>query len=102
MASAGPAVYPSRRGGHRDPIAEAFLLGRDDVELARLNAAFMEEQARYRLAFQCGDCEHFAADGGAGRCSLEYPNASLLAVLETGVVLAGSGATWFCKHFEAL
>ncbi len=95
---------PSRRGGTKDPLAHAFVAGRDDAALAALNAAFIDEQARYRLAFQCLDCEHHieAQDGAPGRCSLEYPSADLQAVLETGVVLAGSGHTWFCKQFEPL
>lgn len=102
MSSPNAPSHPSRRGGGpKDPMARGFLEGRGAEALAALNAQFMAEQASLRLQFQCTDCQH-AIPGEVIGCSMEYPNAELLAVQDTGVVLTATGQTWFCKHFEAL
>ena len=56
---------------------------------------FRRERERFRLAYRCPDCVHVVP--GELRCSLGYPNRTLLVADE---YLEEGGQFVFCKYFE--
>ena len=58
-------------------------------------ARFLQERERFKFVYRCPDCVHF--DGPAARCSLGYPNRTLM---ESETFLEHGGRFVFCKYFE--
>lgn len=88
------AARPSRRQQPpRRPAFQPDLLQGGDR--AAVNRAFLDDAARWGLAFRCSDCVFVCADG---RCSLGWPNHALQAA--DFEVVDAAGIAQFCKAFE--